>query len=142
LVLTSSLLKDILVKTQFVTIIGKFDHLIGPVILYSSVQIGRPEFIRDLLKDALHTNNKFVILDHGDFYSQVCKTEIDDPSARGQKQLYGIILLRSVDHPIIPTKYFEKIETLFKKIGRKKILSDKKSVFNKFSIEIFEFKKN
>ncbi len=122
----------------FITIIGKYDQILGPRALYSSVPIKDEEFVRNLLRDALNTKNKFVILDFNQFYSQVCKIEVKDSTARGGKQLYAIILLRHVENPLIPILHFKRIEMMFHKIGTKKILNDDEDYFKKFIEQINE----
>ncbi|MHA1294166.1 MAG: hypothetical protein ACTSQJ_16055, partial [Promethearchaeota archaeon] len=82
------------------------------------------------------TKNKFVIIDFGYFYSQICKVEIEDPSARGGKQLYAIILLRDIESPIIPTLHFKRIEMMFHKIDKELILADDENAFKQFFNEI------
>jgi hypothetical protein len=129
-------LKEDLEKSPFITIIGKYDHTLGPKALYSSIEIEDKEFIRNLLRDALSTKNKTVILDYDRFYSQVYKIEIEDINARGRKQLYAIILLRDVEYPLIPIIHFKRIEAIFHKIETEKILSDNKIAFESFFKEI------
>ena len=129
-------LKDLLDNLPFIVIIGKYDHILGPRAIFSPIKIVDDQFIRNLLRDALNTKNKFVILNYDDFYSQVCKVDVKDETARGKKQLYAIILLRHVDYPLIPTVYFQRIEMIFRKLGEKKILIDDESIFNKFAEEI------
>ncbi|MBN1215048.1 MAG: hypothetical protein JXA99_06335 [Candidatus Lokiarchaeota archaeon] len=129
-------LNDLLDNLPFIVIIGKYDHILGPRAIFSPIKIVDDQFIRNLLRDALNTKNKFVILNYDDFYSQVCKVDVKDETARGKKQLYAIILLRHVDYPLIPTVYFQRIEMIFRKLGEKKILIDDESIFNKFAEEI------
>jgi hypothetical protein len=130
--------KEHLNQFPFITIIGKYDQILGPRALYSSVSIQDEDFVRNLLRDALNTKNKFVILDFNQFYSQVCKIDVKDGTARGGKQLYAIILLRHVENPIIPILHFKRIEMMFHKIGNKKILNDDKNSFKKFIEHINE----
>lgn len=125
-------------KFPFLTIIGKYDHILGPRALYSPAEHGKNDFIKNLLRDALNTKNKFVILSHDGFYTQICKVKIKDDDARGRKQLYAIILLRHIEKPLIPTVHLEKIEILFRKLGSDIILKDDLSVFKKFSQKIQE----
>jgi hypothetical protein len=127
---------DYLEKFPFVTIIGKYDHVLGPRALYSPIEHGNDDFIKDLLRDALNTKNKFVILNHDYFYTQICKVKIKDKNARGRKQLYAIILLRHIEKPLIPSIHFKKIEMLFRKLGNSKILEDDMKIFKGFSQEI------
>ncbi len=94
--------KEALDNFPFVIIIGKYDHVLGPRALYSSIPLNNEPFMRNLLRDALNTKNQFVILDFDRFYSQIYKVEIEDQNARGKKQLYAIILLRHVEYPLIP----------------------------------------
>jgi hypothetical protein len=130
-------LQSILEKTPFIIIIGKYDHTLGPRAIYSSVDLEiEQHFIRNLLRDALNTKNKFVILDFNYFYSQIYKIEIEDYNARGRKQLYSIILLRDIEYPLIPIIHFRKIEMMFRKIGQDNILSDDKKVFESFFEEL------
>ncbi len=136
--ITYKLHKDDLEKLPFLVIIGKYDQILGPRALYSSVEMKDGEFIRNLLRDALNTKNKFVILDFYKFYSQICKIEVEDKNARGGKQLYALILLRHEDYPMIPILHFKKIEMMFHKIGNKKILSDDLKAFKKFIDEVKE----
>ena len=103
-------------RYPFVMILGKYDQILGPRALYSSMELKGEDFIRYLLRDALNTKNKYVILDFDQFYSQVSKIEIEDKTARGGKQLYAIILLRHMDLPLIPILHFKRIEMLFHKI--------------------------
>ena len=119
-------------KYPFLIIIGKYDQILGPRALFSSFRLENEEFVRNLLRDALNTKNKFVILDFSKFYSQVCKIEVEDLSARGRKQLYAIILLRHVEHPLIPIIHFKRIEMIFHKIGSDRILSDDNEAFKTF----------
>ncbi|MHA1272205.1 MAG: hypothetical protein ACTSQP_02780 [Promethearchaeota archaeon] len=131
--------KDSLNNLPFIIIIGKYDHILGPRAITSTVEIEvEEEFIRNLLRDALNTKNKFVILDFKNFYAQVCKTEVNDPNARGGKQLYAIILLRHIDNPIIPSLHFKRIEMIFHKLGSYNILKDKPELFSKFFEEIYK----
>ena len=108
------------------------------MILYSSISLNEEDFIRNLLRDALNTKNKFVILDFNRFYSQVCKIEVKDQSARGGKQLYALILLRHVEYPLIPILHFKRIEMLFHKLGTEKILADDENSFKIFIEEVKE----
>lgn len=130
--------KEGLDKYQFILIIGKYDQILGPRTLYSSFPLKEEQFIKNLLRDALNTKNKFVILDFSQFYSQICKIEVEDPSARGGKQLYSLIILRDVAYPLIPIIHFRRIEMEFLKLGNKQILSDDKKSFEKFFREINE----
>lgn len=122
----------------FIVIIGKYDQILGPQALFSSVDkdVKNKEFFRDLLRDALNTKNKFVILDFNKFYAQVCKVEVEDKTARGGKQLYALILLRHVEHPIIPILHLKRIEMMFLKIGNQNILKDDIEDFQDFFEEI------
>ena len=130
-------LESILEKTPFIIIIGKYDHTLGPRAIYSSINLEiEQQFIRNLLRDALNTKNKFVILDFNYFYSQIYKIEVEDINARGRKQLYSIILLRDIEYPLIPIIHFRKIEMMFRKIGQDNILSDNKKVFESFFEEL------
>jgi hypothetical protein len=132
-------LQSILEKFPFIIIIGKYDHTLGPRAIFSSVKLEtNQEFIRNLLRDALNTKNKFVILDFKNFYSQIYKIEIEDNNARGRKQLYSIILLRDIEIPLIPIIHFRRIEMMFRKIGEDKILLDDKNLFQKFFKELSE----
>ena len=128
--------KEALDIYPFVIIIGKYDHVLGPRALYSSIPLKNETFIRNLLRDALNTKNQFVILDFDLFYSQIYKVEIEDLNARGKKQLYAIILLRDVEYPLIPILHFKRIAMIFHKIDHKKILSDDKEAFDKFFREV------
>jgi len=137
--------RSILEEYPFIIIIGKYDHTLGPRAIYASVNLELDQnFIRNLLRDALNTKNKFVILNFNYFYSQIYKIEIEDIGARGRKQLYSIILLRDIEHPLIPIIHFRKIEMMFRKIGEDKILSDDENVFDIFFKELSEIyiKKN
>ena len=137
--------KETLEKFPFIFIIGKYDHILGPLSVYSSVRLEENQyFIRNLLRDALNTKNKFVILDFDIFYSQIYKIEIEDNSARGKKQLYSIILIRDVESPLIPIIHFRRIEMMFRKIGDDIILLDDTSIFHSFFNELCEMyiKKN
>jgi hypothetical protein len=130
--------KEDLDKYPFVIIIGKYDHVLGPRALYSSIALNDEIFIRNLLRDALNTKNQFVILDFDRFYSQIYKVEIEDQNARGKKQLYAIIILRDVEYPLIPILHFKRIAMIFYKIDHDKILSDDKEAFESFFNEINE----
>ncbi|MHA1725737.1 MAG: hypothetical protein ACTSXH_13040 [Promethearchaeota archaeon] len=130
--------KDELVKYPFLVILGKYDQILGPRALYSSIEIKDEEFIRNLLRDALNTKNKFVILDFQKFYAQVCKIDVEDKSARGGKQLYAIILLRHEEYPLIPILHFKKIEMMFHRIGNERILADDLNGFKAFIDEVEE----
>ena len=119
-------------KSQFILIIGKYDQILGPRALYSSFQIKEENFIRDLLRDSLNTTNKIVYLEYTKFYSQICKIEIEDSSARGGKQSYALIFLRDAQLPVISTFIFQQIETLFRKIETNRILADDEESFKEF----------
>ncbi|QEE16622.1 hypothetical protein DSAG12_02452 [Promethearchaeum syntrophicum] len=123
-------------KEQFLLIIGKYDQILGPTSLYSSIDIKDEDFIRDLLRDSLNTTNKYVYLDYKKFYSQVCKIEVEDASARGGKQSYALIFLRDAELPVISTFIFQQIEELFRKIGTKRILTDDNAAFLDFFVKI------
>ena len=123
-------------KYQFLLIIGKYDQILGPRSLYSSIDIKDETFIRDLLRDALNTTNKYVYLDYNKFYSQICKIDVDDSSARGGKQSYALIFLRDAQLPIISTFIFQQIEDLFEKIGKNRILADDNAAFKDFFVKI------
>lgn len=138
-------LQSILGKYPFIIIIGKYDHTLGPRAIYRSVKVElEQQFIRNLLRDALNTKSKFVILDFIYFYSQIYKIEIEDNNARGRKQLYSIILLRDIEYPMIPIIHFRRIEMMFRKIGENKILLDDEHIFESFFKELSEIyiKKN
>ena len=124
--------KQWLDKYQFLLIIGKYDQILGPRSLYSSIDINDENFIRDLLRDALNTTNKYVYLDYKRFYSQICKIDVEDASARGGKQSYALIFLRDAQLPVISTFIFQQIEVLFGKIGKNRILADDNEVFKEF----------
>ena len=124
--------KQWLDKYQFLLIIGKYDQILGPKSLYSSIDIEDENFIRDLLRDALNTTNKYVYLEYNKFYSQVCKIDVDDPSARGGKQSYALIFLRDAQLPVISTIIFQRIEVLFRNIGKNRILADDNEAFRDF----------
>ena len=129
--------KEFLEKIPFIIIIGKYDHTLGPRAIYSSAKIKeKQQFIKNLLRDALNTKNKFVILDFEHFYSQIYKIEIEDENARGRKQLYSIILIRDIALPLIPIIHFRRIEMMFRKIGGKNILSDDETIFHDFFKEL------
>ena len=138
-------LQSILETHPFIIIIGKYDHTLGPRAIYSSVNLEiEQSFIRNLLRDALNTKNKFVILNFNYFYSQIYKIEVEDINARGKRQLYSIILLRDIEYPLIPVIHFRKIEMMFRKIGEDRILSDDENVFESFFKELSDIyiKKN
>ena len=138
-------LQSILEKHPFIIIIGKYDHTLGPRAIYSSINLEiEQSFIRNLLRDALNTKNKFVILDFNFFYAQIYKIEIEDLGARGEKQLYSIILLRDIEYSLIPVVHFRRIEMMFRRIGDDKILLDDKNVFEDFFKELSDIyiKKN
>jgi len=131
--------KETLEQSPFIIIIGKYDHVLGPRAIFSSVKIKNDQpFIKDLLRDALNTKNRFVIIDFNSFYSQLYKIEIVDNNARGRKQLYSIILIRDIEAPLIPIIYFRRIEMMFRKIGEEKILLDDQNIFQKFFKELRE----
>ena len=69
--------KKALDEYPFIVIIGKYDHILGPRALYSSIPLRKESFIKNLLRDALSTKNKFVNLDFNQFYSQIDKIEIE-----------------------------------------------------------------
>jgi len=136
---TYNSVQSILEKNPFIIMIGKYDHTLGPRAIYTSVKIElEQQFIRNLLRDALNTKNKFVILDFNYFYSQIYKIEIEDNNARGKKQLYSIILLRDIEYPLIPIIHFRRIEMLFRRIGEDKILLDDENIFESFFKELKE----
>lgn len=128
--------KDYLDQFPFIIIIGKYDHILGPRALCSTVNIMDKSFIDNLLRDSLNTKNKYVILDFNHFYSQVCKIDVEDEGARGGKQLYALILLRHKDLPIIPIIHLKRMEMMFHKIGHQTILNDIKGPFKKYIKDI------
>lgn len=130
--------KELLEKYQFVLIVGKYDHHLGPRALYSSVPLKDEVFVRDLLEDALNTNNKYVNLEFGQFYSQVCKIEVEDLHARGGNQLYALIFLRDIAYPQIPIIHFQRFEMMFRTLGDETILSDNREAFKKLYNQIYE----
>ncbi len=131
--------KESLEQSPFIIIIGKYDHVLGPRAIFSSIKIKNIQpFIKDLLRDALNTKNRFVIIDFNSFYSQLYKIEIVDNNARGRKQLYSIILIRDIEAPLIPIIYFRRIEMMFRKIGEEKILLDDQNIFQKFFKDLSE----
>ncbi|HME53117.1 MAG TPA: hypothetical protein VKM55_12925 [Candidatus Lokiarchaeia archaeon] len=125
-------------KTPFLVIIGKYDHILGPRPLYFSSVLADQGFIERVLRDALHTKSKYVNLDFDQLYAQGDKIEVDDPAARGKKQLYVVVLLREASLPPIPPIYFKRIEMLFMKLGRETILLDNPEVFEAFSTALNE----
>jgi hypothetical protein len=133
---------DELEKIPFITIVGKYDHILGPRSVFSSIKLEEETFIRDLLRDALNTKSKFVILNFAQFYAQIYKIHIEDKSARGGQQLYSIILIRHMDAPLIPEIHFKRLEMMFRRIGKEKILSDKPDIFKRFYEEILEIYTN
>ena len=116
-------------KFEFITIICKYDQILGPRSLYSSFPVTDESFKRDLLRDALNTRNKFVIIDYGQFYSQVCKIDVQAENARGLKQLYAIILLRDRALPLIPTIFFQKIEMLLDRRECRRTSDERRTTF-------------
>jgi len=88
--------------------------------------------------------NKFVIINFENFYAQVLKIEVEDNNARGRKQLYAIILLRDKEYPIIPNIHMKRIEMMFHKLDRLKILGDELEAFEEFYKKIHDiyFKKD
>ena len=130
------LFKKALDEQPFIIVIGKYDHILGPRALYSSVNLKDEVFIRNLLRDALNTKNEFIILDFNQFYSQIYKIDVDDENARGKKQLYAIILLRDVAYPMIPMLHFKRIGMIFRKIEPEKILKNNITAFENFFKEV------
>ena len=131
-----SSIKENICKNPFITIIAKYDQILGPKALYSSIDILSEHFIRNLLKDALNTKNKFVIINFENFYCQVLKIEVDDENARGRKQLFAIILLRDKEFPIIPNIHMKRIEMIFHKLDKMQVLNDNVDIFKSFFNEI------
>jgi hypothetical protein len=119
-------------------IIGKYDHILGPKPLYCSREIADPSFLERVLRDGLHTKSKYIILDFDEAYAQGFKVDVDDPAARGKKQLYVIILLRDAALPQIPIIYLKRMEMLFLKTGRERILQDDEDDLERFSNEVNE----
>jgi len=130
------LFKKALDKQPFIIVIGKYDHILGPRALYSSVNLKDDSFVRNLLRDALNTKNEFLILDFNQFYSQIYKIDVVDENARGKKQHYAIILLRDVAYPLIPILHFKRIGMIFRKIDPEDILNDNITAFENFFKEI------
>jgi hypothetical protein len=130
--------KESLDKFPFILIIGKYDHVLGPRAIFSSIPIKEDDFVRNLLRDALNTKNKFVILNFNQFYSQIFKIEIKDNTARGRKQLYALILLRDAEYPLIPILHFKRIALLFYQIGQETILVDDNNAFKEFFKKVQE----
>lgn len=132
------IIKNDIKKYPFITIIGKYDQILGPRALYSSVEFEDKVFVRNLLRDALNTKNEYVILDFEKFYSQISKIEVDDPDARGGKQLYAIIFLRHEAMPLLPILHLKRIEMMFHKIGNEKILTDDAEIFAHYIHDVNE----
>ncbi|MHA1793423.1 MAG: hypothetical protein ACTSVI_12305 [Promethearchaeota archaeon] len=135
---------EALSRKPFLEILGKYDHILGPRALYHSPEINDEAFISRVVRDALHTKSKYIILDFETIYAQGAKIEVEDENARGRKQLYVIILLRDVKLPQIPIIHFKRMEMLFHKLGRENILTDNVTLFeNYFSVinEIYMDKK-
>lgn len=130
------LFKEALDEQPFIIVIGKYDHVLGPRALYSSVNLKDEIFVRNLLRDALNTKNEFLILDFNHFYSQIYKINVVDENARGKKQLYAIILLRDVAYPMIPILHFKRIGMIFRKINPKEVLKNNITAFENFFKEI------
>jgi len=130
------LLKKDLDDQPFILVIGKYDHILGPRALYSSINLKDESFVKNLLRDALNTKNEFLILDFNRFYSQIYKIEVADENARGKKQLYAIILLRDVEYPMIPILHFKRIGMIFRKIRPEDILKNDVTAFENFFKEI------
>jgi hypothetical protein len=128
----SNEIKKYLDNFPFLIIIGKYDHVLGPRALFSPIEFANEHFIKNLLRDALNTKNKFVILNYNELYSQISKVEIKDSEARGQKQLYAIIILRHIELPLIPTIHLKRMEMLFRKIGEKNVLKDNHQIFKDY----------
>ena len=132
------LIKEALDEQPFIIIIGKYDHILGPRALYSSVNFKDENFVRNLLRDALNTKNEFLILDFNHFYSQIYKIDVADENARGKKQLYAIILIRDVAYPMIPILHFKRIGMIFRKINPEDVLNNNINAFENFFKEICE----
>lgn len=122
----------------FLVIIGKYDHILGPKPLYTSHELTDNAFVERVLRDALHTKSKYITLDFDTIYAQGNKIEVEDPEARGKKQLYVIILLRDSSSPPMPIIHFKRIEMLFHKIPREIILMDDPEVLKDFFKDINE----
>jgi hypothetical protein len=127
---------DSLENQPFLVILGKYDHVLGPRALYKSEEIDDSDFVERVVRDALHTKSKYIILDFNEIYAQGAKIEVEDESARGQKQLYVIILLRDAALPQIPIIHFKRMEMLFHKLGREIILMDDELVFTDYFNQI------
>lgn len=127
---------DELRRVPFLTIVGKYDQVLGPRALYHSRGLADTGFIERVLKDALHTKSKYVVLDFNNFFAQGDKIYVEDPGARGNKQLYVVIMLRDATLPQIPPIYFKRIEQMFHSIGREAILKDDPPTFQLFCEEI------
>ncbi len=130
------LYKKALDEQPFIIVIGKYDHILGPRALYSSVDLKDEGFVRNLLRDALNTKNEFLILDFNQFYCQIYKIDVVDENARGKKQLYAIILLRDVAYPLIPMLHFKRIGMIFRKIATEEILNNNITAFENFFKEV------
>ena len=128
--------KEDLNNNPFILIVGKYDQILGPITLFSSVPVEITEFTKHLIRDALAIKNKSVILDFNNFYAQVHKIEVEDESARGKSQLYSIILLRHIEYPLIPIPYLDRIEKSFREIGNEKILLNDINIFKRFFEEV------
>ena len=120
----------------FVLVVGKYDQTLGPQCVHLSAEPGNKNFVDQLLRDAFHTKSKYVTLDYNSFYAQVNKLSVVDPSVRGNKQVYVIILIREASLPKIPILHFNRIELLFHEIGRKEILECSKECFSDFYTSI------
>ncbi|MHA1700342.1 MAG: hypothetical protein ACTSWN_15980 [Promethearchaeota archaeon] len=136
------LIFDELTNKPFLTILGKYDHILGPRAIYYSPELTDLEFIGKVVRDALHTKAKYIILDFDKIYAQGCKIEVEDESARGKKQLYVIILLRDASLPQIPIIHFKRMEMLFFKLGREIILMDDEMIFKEYFQRIYDIYSN
>lgn len=127
-----NVIKDKIEENQYILVIAKYDQILGPRSLYSSSPLEIEEFIRTLLRDALNTKTKHLKLDYDSCYCQVNKIEIDDLSARGNKQLYALILLIDKAFPPFSILQLQSLELLLRSLGNETILSDNSASFHQF----------
>ena len=56
-----TIFKEWLDRYPFIIFIGKYDQILGPRAIYSSIPFEEDDFIINLLRDALNTKNKHIL---------------------------------------------------------------------------------
>lgn len=114
-------------------IIGKYDEHLGPIDVYSSVELEFKSLKKPILNDAFFSKDKNIaFLPYKNFFTQVYKIQIPDKTSRGEHQDYALIFIKNKGHPFIPLADFENIRSKFESLDHDLILKNNQQMFNDF----------